>query len=212
MECVDEMDSVWCLWVDGPTATATTTTTTTTGTGTGTTAGAVGASSMTEEEYLASLVQLFSFRSMPEFVAQWKEFGIDERVTHESTVRVFRDGVRPLWEAPQNVEGGKWLVTLPGVGFEAAIRHFKMLVAGMALRRFSNSGGLLGCVLSVRPYGAALSLWNKDSRSTKQISKVKKKLRAVFDLPKIKYQVCIVFFFVFVVCAFWFLKKKKKKK
>lgn len=63
------------------------------------------------------------------------------------------------------------------------------MVAGMALRRFSNSDGLQGCVLAVRPYGAALALWNRDARSTKQISKVKRKLRAVYALPKIKYQV-----------------------
>lgn len=89
------MDASWTLWLD-----------TTQPKGT----------LMTEAEYLAALVEVFAFQSMAELTAQWSAHGMDARVTHETTVRVFRTGIRPLWEAPGNADGGKWLVTLPGCG------------------------------------------------------------------------------------------------
>ena len=70
-------------------------------------------------------------------------------------------GIKPVWEDPQNVGGGKWIVRLrKGL----ADRLWEQLICALIGDHFDAiSSDICGCVISVRQNEDIISVWNQDS-------------------------------------------------
>lgn len=70
-------------------------------------------------------------------------------------------GIKPVWEDPQNVGGGKWIVRLrKGL----ADRLWEKLICALVADHFDAiSNDICGCVISVRHNEDIISVWNQDS-------------------------------------------------
>ncbi len=105
---------------------------------------------MTKEDYMASLKPLFTFRDLRTFHAEFDKRRLAEMLAQpDVSIRVFQAGVEPIWEAPANRNGGKWMTSFAGVPFATVLQKYHSLVAGMCSGSFSvrNSSKLVGVVL-----------------------------------------------------------------
>ena len=74
---------------------------------------------------------------------------------------LFKKGIRPEWEDPNNKNGGKWVVTLPieeDMEEECGQAWMKSLVT-LISGQIEEEESINGIVLSVREKHLRLSLW-----------------------------------------------------
>lgn len=137
------------------------------------------------EEYMRSMALLGGFRSLARF---WVVHGAvmlrlgDMPPTFN--VRVFRDGVRPVWEDPANMRGGRWSFRFHGAGAtEGAARlHEEMLVATLE-GRAPDSDGVCGVVLHVRPQRSEVQVWVAQPCAGAAAAAREQALRKLFAMP-----------------------------
>lgn len=62
-------------------------------------------------EYI--LHEVYSFDTIEDFWCMYNNIYKVHEIMPNTDYMLFKKGVRPEWEDPQNREGGKWVVTLP---------------------------------------------------------------------------------------------------
>ena len=84
-----------------------------------------------------------------------------------SDYSLFREGVRPDWEDPGNVRGGRWVVVWSREALDTAWRELLMVVVGGRLGE--GLGELItGAVVNVRGKSDKLGLWVREGGSERQ--------------------------------------------
>jgi len=106
----------------------------------------------------------------------------------------FKADIRPEWEAPSNLNGGKWVLTIEnkdqeGVNMQEIWETLLMALVGCTI---SNYGHVNGIVLSLRERYYRFSIWTRDAedkktqleigKSFKELSKIPAKLQVVYQL------------------------------
>ena len=86
---------------------------------------------------------------------------------------LFKHGIKPTWEDPQNEKGGKWMVRLKK-GLSS--RYWEDIVLAIIGEQFDVGHEICGAVISVRAAEDILSVWNKNSDN----AEAKTKIRQVF--------------------------------
>ncbi len=104
-------------------------------------------------------------------------------------LRVFQSAVAPIWEAPENVRGGKFVLSLVGHDdLDRVLQVWSTLLAIMCTGRLGPTPDeLLGAVFATKGWGVLLALWNRSAGDTKLVGKLKRKLRKLFDTTSVKY-------------------------
>jgi len=115
-----------------------------------------------------------------------------------SNWRVFKKDIEPVWEHPENRDGGKWVIRGIRVNFAAEkdsipdefVRKFLSLLIHMVTGQLGFEDEICGAQLSVRPTGLVFSVWNKNSNDEKIIDIIKLKLKEItqISIDQISYQ------------------------
>ena len=107
----------------------------------------------------------------------------------DTSLRVFQDTVSPTWEASENKHGGKFVMSFAGQDMqERVLESWSTLLAIMCTGRFHCAPeALVGAVLSSKEWGMSIAMWNRDASNAKQISRLKRKLRKLFETTSVKY-------------------------
>jgi translation initiation factor 4E len=83
---------------------------------------------------------------------------------------LFKHGIKPTWEDPQNEKGGKWMVRLrKGL----AARYWEDIVLAIIGEQFDVGHEICGAVVSVRAGEDILSVWNKNSDNLEAKNKIR---------------------------------------
>ena len=99
---------------------------------------------VTPEQFAASLEVRFSFHTMGQFATGWQQLVCSGDWKQGTNVRVFRKGLSPMWEAPENVDGGKWMLAFDGMGPGPELEHmFAKVLHGMCGNAFASSGHIV---------------------------------------------------------------------
>lgn len=99
---------------------------------------------------------------------------------------LFRAGVKPMYEDPANVNGGKWQIRLKK-GLSARI--WETLVFAMIGDQFSEIGEeLCGAVISSRSQEDVLSIWNKTASNGSTNLKIRNAIKSVLNLGEINME------------------------
>lgn len=83
---------------------------------------------------------------------------------------LFRDGVKPTWEDPQNQNGGKWMVRLKK---GLASKYWEELVLAIIGEQFDVGNEICGAVVSTRANEDIISVWNKTNDNQEAINKIR---------------------------------------
>ncbi|XP_022825773.1 eukaryotic translation initiation factor 4E type 2 [Spodoptera litura] len=97
-----------------------------------------------------------------------------------SDLHLFKLGIKPMWEDPANVNGGKWVVRLRKTQTGRAWEDLCMAMLG---EQFMVGPELCGVVLSVRFQDDHLAVWHRTASDTAMAARVRDALRRILQLP-----------------------------
>lgn len=103
-----------------------------------------------------------------------------ENIKPITDICLFKNDIEPMWEDPQNIEGGKWIVKFKrGIGVEQ--RLFEKLLLRMAVAPFETME-VNGVMVSIRKNHIILSLWTMYCPSKEEEAKQEEEIRSNLDL------------------------------
>ena len=110
--------------------------------------------------YQPSIKRIMSFGTAQNFWRIYDHLIKPGSLTTTTDYHLFKDGITPTWEDPQNARGGKWIVRLrKGL----ANRYWEQLVLAIIGEQFDFGNEVCGCVISVRFSADILSIWNRNA-------------------------------------------------
>mmetsp|Transcript_37722 Transcript_37722/g.65474 ORF Transcript_37722/g.65474 Transcript_37722/m.65474 type:complete len:213 (+) Transcript_37722:121-759(+) len=136
------------------------------------------------ETWEENLKELYSLDTVEDFWSLYNNIQPASKLAVGSTYHFFAQGIRPMWEDKQNVDGGKWTITLSRGSRDRTdeIWLYTMLaVIGETLD--DDAGEVLGCVCSVRARHTRVALWTRTAADAARQLAVGRRLRAALDLP-----------------------------
>ena len=123
-------------------------------------------SSSTSADFLRHLVCLGSFKSIQKF---WSYFNSVDQNIHRIcrhgrfNLRLFKEGVEPMWDAPSQQRGGRWVLKYTPSSDLTKTREiwFELLMAVVG-EQLPMAHTVSGCVLACKPHRNEVQLWVSD--------------------------------------------------
>lgn len=96
----------------------------------------------------------------------------------------FRSGIKPTWEDPSNIRGGKWIVRLKK---GLASRYWEEIILAMIGMQLQGAGGggdeICGAVCSIRYNEDIVSVWNKSADNRDATDRIRDSMKKILRLP-----------------------------
>eukprot|EP00009_Paramoeba_aestuarina_P001242 CAMPEP_0201507482 /NCGR_PEP_ID=MMETSP0161_2-20130828/1135_1 /ASSEMBLY_ACC=CAM_ASM_000251 /TAXON_ID=180227 /ORGANISM="Neoparamoeba aestuarina, Strain SoJaBio B1-5/56/2" /LENGTH=270 /DNA_ID=CAMNT_0047901861 /DNA_START=76 /DNA_END=884 /DNA_ORIENTATION=+ len=121
-----------------------------------------------------------SFCSIQDFWRYWNNIE-PWNFANNSNLRLFKQGIKPMWEDKSNVNGGRWVIQC---GKEMSGVPLGRLVLGVIGEQFHESEKLCGVVFQVRAKFDLLSLWTSVCGPDDYIEKMMVQMRKILELPE----------------------------
>ncbi|CEL99637.1 unnamed protein product [Vitrella brassicaformis CCMP3155] len=107
--------------------------------------------------YESNLCEMGSFETVEDYWRFWNNIDL-KKLPKFSNISVFRDGVKPIWEDEHNEDGGRWVIR--AFSAEDSQDFYTRLVLSMIGMQLTGHDEMNGAVLSIRPRGNTIALWN----------------------------------------------------
>ncbi|KAF9128626.1 Eukaryotic translation initiation factor 4E type 2 [Mortierella sp. 14UC] len=130
--------------------------------------------------YEGAMKKIATFGSIEDFWAVYSHLRRPHELPNVSDYHLFRQGVRPVWEDPANINGGKWIVRLKK---GLASRYWENLIMAVIGDQFDVGSEICGIVLSIRGAEDILSIWNQSSQGGRTNLKIRDTMKRVLSLP-----------------------------
>jgi len=130
-------------------------------------------------DYEKAIKRVASFGTVEEF---WQVYGHMARPGEPSIdYHLFRTGVKPVWEDPQNRRGGKLVIKCrKGLG----PRYFEAAILAFIGEQFGDlSHDVMGIVLSVRNGEDALAVWTRHADNQEATERIREVLKKSTRVP-----------------------------
>ena len=86
-----------------------------------------------------------------------------------------------MWEDEANKNGGRWVIRV-NKGFSNKL--WEELTLAMIGEQFEAENEIHGIVITIRPNGDTISIWNKNSRDQGTVDRIKQDLITELNLPE----------------------------
>ncbi|KAJ2323591.1 hypothetical protein GGI00_005579, partial [Coemansia sp. RSA 2681] len=134
------------------------------------------------DDYEASMIKIATFGTVESFWDVYSHLKRPDQVPTITDYQMFRAGVRPVWEDPANVNGGKWMIRLKKGLASRLWEKLTMAVVG-DLFDVGPADQICGIVLSVRNSEDIISLWNKTAADAKTNALIHDIMKRAMGLP-----------------------------
>ncbi|KAJ2843817.1 hypothetical protein GGI22_007084, partial [Coemansia erecta] len=132
------------------------------------------------DDYEAAMIRIATFATIEAFWATYSHLRRTDQVPTITDYHMFRAGVRPVWEDPENVAGGKWMVRLKkGI----SPRMWEKLAIAVVGGSFDVGDEVCGIVISIRNSEDIISLWNKTAIDHRTNARIRDTMKHVMSLP-----------------------------
>jgi len=128
-----------------------------------------------EGDYMSTLTNIGSFSSVEDFWGYYHKLQRPSRMQADTTYHLFKSGVNPIWEDPENINGGKWVIN-----FSKQNRFifnidliWEDIVLGIVGETIDTDRDICGVVFSKREQIERIAIWNKDCSNEKNIEALK---------------------------------------
>ncbi|KNE65024.1 hypothetical protein AMAG_10691 [Allomyces macrogynus ATCC 38327] len=129
--------------------------------------------------YEEAIKKLATFSTVEEFWSVYSRLKRPNDLEPVSDYHLFRAGVRPVWEDPANITGGKWMIR-----FKKGIsgRFWEDMILGLIGEQFADP--INGLVLSIRANEDILSVWHPASAADGAANlRIYDTIKRVLNLP-----------------------------
>ncbi|KAG2392733.1 hypothetical protein C9374_011458 [Naegleria lovaniensis] len=146
------------------------------------------------EDYEHSINQIGSFDSIEDFWRYWNNINLPYyKMPSYLNLRLFKEGIKPLYEDPKNIDGGRWVIQTHKKDSRQATWN-EIVLAVIGEKHFADKYEVNGIVLSSRKTYDAIQIWNGCMLDRKHIQYIMKKIRSILqsintdDTTTIEYQ------------------------
>uniref|UniRef100_A0A1I7Z2Q7 EIF-4F 25 kDa subunit n=1 Tax=Steinernema glaseri TaxID=37863 RepID=A0A1I7Z2Q7_9BILA len=131
-------------------------------------------------DYAHYVNHLTVIQSVEQFWSAYQHLQRPQELPEKTDYHVFKLGIEPVWEHPQNCNGGKWILR---VRKGLASRIWENLLLAMIGEQFNVGDEICGAVCSVRNQEDIISIWNRSGNNNEHIARIRDVLRRVLNLP-----------------------------
>ncbi|KAJ3332365.1 hypothetical protein HDU76_000466 [Blyttiomyces sp. JEL0837] len=101
-----------------------------------------------------------------------------------SNYHLFKHGVQPMWEDPENANGGKWVAQIPKAKKQKDLDTLWLNTVLICIGEgFEHSEEICGAVVSVRRHADRISLWTKTVNNAKVCTSIGTEWKKALGLP-----------------------------
>jgi len=123
-----------------------------------------------------NIKQVVTFGTVEDFWGLFNNLMSPSKLRERSNYYLFKEGIMPAWEDPQNGKGGSWVVhfTTSASGKNTLDETWLYTILEMIGEGFENADEICGTIISVRKSHNRISLWTKtaeDAEAQKSIGK-----------------------------------------
>ncbi|CAI4226755.1 unnamed protein product [Auanema sp. JU1783] len=130
-----------------------------------------------------------TFKTVEEFWALYNNIRPPSGLSSTCDYNVFKENIQPMWEVPQNQNGGRWLINIdknrPAELMD--LIWLEILIAMIGEQFGEDMEYICGLVCNVRSKGSKISVWTKDCNAEEvnmRIGQVLKQKLLSADVPK----------------------------
>jgi len=98
-----------------------------------------------------------------------------------SDYHLFREGIKPMWEHPCNVDGGAWKVWLRKGVVDRLWENLLLAVVGESLDLGEE---VCGVVVAVKAQEDSISVWNRSGGDARAVEAVRRRVAEALQLPQ----------------------------
>lgn len=135
--------------------------------------------------YESLLKQIGTFNTVEDFWSIYLRLKRPDELTNQGTTdySMFQSNIRPVWEDPNNADGGKLMIRIKKGGIVSA-RLWETLLLLLIGDELSPllSNEICGIVFSIRSYEDIISIWTRHSHDMNVIQELREILRKTFQL------------------------------
>jgi len=136
-------------------------------------------------DYLNQVGKAGTFDTVPSFWNCWNEVQQLCKASSGGNYLVFKHGIKPVWEDPKNIKGGKCVLVIPKNSHEEPMKQWVTLMLSLMIGEFEAE--INGAVLSNRPWGTMFAIWTRTS-DRHAVDITCKKLHEIFGDVPVKFQ------------------------
>jgi len=140
---------------------------------------------LNKADYLNQVEKAGTFDTVPSFWNCWNEVQQLCKASTGGNYLVFKHGIKPVWEDPKNIKGGKCVLVIPKNSHEEPMKLWVTLMLSLMTGEFEAE--INGAVLSNRPWGTMFSIWTRTS-DRHAVDIICKKLHDIFGDVPVKFQ------------------------
>lgn len=146
------------------------------------------ARNLSKTDYLKDFKRSKTFDTIKSFWDCWKEVQKDcNPSAGDCNYELFKHGVKPIWEDPKNIKGGRCVLTCPRTTQEETMKNWVSLMVTLLMGEFGPE--INGVVLSTRAWGNTFSVWVRNSKDRETVDATMRKLHELFGShAQIKFQ------------------------
>lgn len=111
--------------------------------------------------YHQNIKQIVSFRTVEDFWSLFNNLMPPSNLKDKCNYHMFKEGIMPAWEDPQNAHGGKWVVELKPTEKAELDTVWLFTLLAMIGENFEAADEICGCVVSLRQFRNRVGLWTK---------------------------------------------------
>eukprot|EP01061_Rhynchopus_euleeides_P036260 TRINITY_DN6112_c0_g1_i3.p1 TRINITY_DN6112_c0_g1~~TRINITY_DN6112_c0_g1_i3.p1 ORF type:complete len:470 (+),score=170.00 TRINITY_DN6112_c0_g1_i3:273-1682(+) len=132
--------------------------------------------------YEDCIVELGSFSSVDVFWTYWNSLHVHNLKDH-CNLRVFKKGIKPLWEDKMNKKGGKWVVR--GVPKTHRKKLWTTMILDLIRGKLKDNSTqtVCGVVLSTRDNGDSMQLWQDGGLTLQKFPEAPEETEARLERP-----------------------------
>ncbi|UMM25742.1 hypothetical protein L5515_005438 [Caenorhabditis briggsae] len=109
------------------------------------------------------LKKVYTFSTVPEFWALYDAIRPPSGLNPMCDYNVFRDDIQPMWEVPENANGGRWLIAVDKSKQDMVDAIWLEILMALVGEQFGKDmESICGLVCNVRGKGSKISVWTKD--------------------------------------------------
>jgi len=141
--------------------------------------------SLNKTDYLNHINKAGTFDTITGFWDCWNEVQVSFSVDGDCNYLLFKQGIKPVWEDPKNIKGGKCFVVIPNTSHEEKTKQWISLLLTLVIGEFE--GDINGAVLSSRSWGNMFAVWTRTS-DKQVVDAICVKLHELFGDVQVKFQ------------------------
>jgi len=133
-----------------------------------------------EHAYEEAIKKMATFRTVEEFWCVYSHLLRPNDLPSAINIHLFREGIRPMWEDPNNAQGGKLTLRIKKGLSSRLWEDVLLCVIGDS---FGLGEEICGAVLVTKNNEDVLSIWNRTATDRNATNRIRETLKRVLDLP-----------------------------